>query len=86
MKHFIVTCRHIAKRFSEAYGGILLDYREESRKDLVTGIDSSGIHAFDVATYATSTASIQSAFKTITKGLHSTELTATCTMWPQASW
>lgn len=50
---------------------VLLARREESYKDLVTEINSSGGQAFGVPTDVTSAASIHSAIQTINKELHS---------------
>lgn len=71
-----LTCRQVAKRFAKAYPVVLLARREESYKDLVTEINSSGGRAFGVPTDATSAASVRSAFQTITKELHGLKLAA----------
>lgn len=66
----------VAKRFAKAYPVVLLARSEESYKDLVAEINSSGGHAIGVPTDVTSAPSLQNAFQTIAKELHNPKLAA----------
>lgn len=68
--------QQVAKRFARAYPVVLLARREESFKDLVTEINSSGGRAIGIPTDATDATSVKSAFDTIKKELPDLKLAA----------
>ncbi|KAF3766404.1 hypothetical protein M406DRAFT_36707 [Cryphonectria parasitica EP155] len=66
----------VAKLFAKAYPVVLLARREESYKDIVTEINSSGGRAIGIPTDLASAAAVENAFSTIKKEFPDKKLAA----------